>query len=864
MKTTKAAMLFFAAAVLATLFALDVSGQGMSPVNPKFIEWQKRRAAQTAEAVGKDNGAQTSTNAQRRASVRRSAAAADGGGEEEVGFGLIPTVMDMDYLADINAGVVRAPVGGFPSSYDLRAQNRLSPVRDQGDYGTCWAFAAMGSLESGVLGKEGTADDFSENNLANLHGWDYDGFLIGGNALMATAYFAKWCGPVAESSDAYPNPGGSPTLAPIRHVQRVVWVPGKSDSLDNDAIKEAVMGHGALYASYYHASSYYKSSTASYCYPGGHSDNHAVAIVGWDDDYPASNFKIKPSGNGAYLVRNSWGAEWGDSGYYWVSYYDGTFARSTMYSFRNAEDTGNYGKIYQHDPLGMVNAFPRNWGANVFTATGADEIAAVGFYALTPKTSYSLSIYTGCQSGRPASGTCALTQSGTIDEPGYVTVPLSKSVSVTSGSRFSVVLKLTTPGFSYPQAIEYASTGISSGATASSGQSYYSSNGSSWTDLTQWNGTANFCIKAYAAAAVVTPDLASVSVSGPATVESGKTAKFTATARYTDNSEKAIHAHWLIADGSDYAAITSDGTLTAAETVVDRQVVIRAAYGENGIEKTCDWSLVVTAGPPPAPTGLVATQGTEARAIRLSWSAASGADAYAVYRSATDSSANAVYLGVAEAAKYSDTAAVPGKDYWYFVKARNSSGTSPLSSGASGWRALSAPVNFTAADGTSFDGVSVSWEAVEGASFHRVFRADSFDADPEPISDWIDGTAFFDDTAEPGVVHWYSVAAAVDSMGSRPSERSIPDDGFRAAPVVPASLSIEGRASVESGGVSDYSAYVLFSNGTIGSSPVSPTWRVSKGSVSRLGAMTAPVVTTNEEITLSANTTIEGVAVSGT
>lgn len=55
---------------------------------------------------------------------------------------------------------------------------------------------------------------------------------------------------------------------------------------------------------------------------------HAVAVVGWDDDFPVSNFKAEngnlPEGNGAFLVKNSWGTNWGDDGYVWVSYYDNT------------------------------------------------------------------------------------------------------------------------------------------------------------------------------------------------------------------------------------------------------------------------------------------------------------------------------------------------------------------------------------------------------------------------------------------------------------------------------------------------------------------------------------------------------------
>ena len=290
----------FSVAALALLGAVVAWGQGVAPVNPKFLEWQRRKAA-------------TAKTDQHQTPGRRSLAAQDGGLSEEENFGLVPDIMDMDYLADINSGVVRAPVGGFPSSYDLRTQSRLTAVRNQNPYGTCWAHATMASMESGILGREGVVTDFSENNLANLHGWDW-GFDDGGNGTIATAYLVRWGGPVTESSDSYPNPGGSRTLDPVRHVQRVVWIPGKSDSLDNDAIKEAVMEHGAIMVLYYHSSSYYKSATSAYYYPGSASVNHAVAIVGWNDNYAASNFASMPPGNGAYLVRNSWGTDWGSDG----------------------------------------------------------------------------------------------------------------------------------------------------------------------------------------------------------------------------------------------------------------------------------------------------------------------------------------------------------------------------------------------------------------------------------------------------------------------------------------------------------------------------------------------------------------------
>jgi hypothetical protein len=78
--------------------------------------------------------------------------------------------------------------------------------------------------------------------------------------------------------------------------------------------------------------------------------------------------------------------------------------------------------------------------------------------------------------------------------------------------RFSIALKLTTPGYNYPLPIEYAVSGYSSAATAAAGQSFYSVEGISWYDLASWNTTANFCIKGYS----VMPGFPEIAVEQPA------------------------------------------------------------------------------------------------------------------------------------------------------------------------------------------------------------------------------------------------------------------------------------------------------------------------------------------------------------
>ncbi len=90
-------------------------------------------------------------------------------------------------------------------------------------------------------------------------------------------------------------------------------------------------------------------------------------------------------------------------------------------------------------------------------------------------------------------------QTGTVDEPGYRTVPLQAAVPLQQGECFSVVVKLTAPGVTKPVAIEYPIAGYSSKASANPGESYVSSDGETWQDLTTRNGLdeANVCLKAF-------------------------------------------------------------------------------------------------------------------------------------------------------------------------------------------------------------------------------------------------------------------------------------------------------------------------------------------------------------------------------
>ncbi|HPP13191.1 MAG TPA: C1 family peptidase, partial [bacterium] len=308
------------------------------------------------------------------------------------GLGFVPPTVDFSHLAR-GKPASTGPGLAAPSKYDLRSLNKVTGIRDQGSAGSCWAHASYASLESCHL--PGETWDFSENHMKNLlssaypEGFDR-GHADGGNHLMSTAYLARWTGPVKESEDPYnASSGSSPTnLSPSKHVQTVLFLPDRTGPTDNNIIKNAIQSYGAVYTSMCFASAYYVSKNYAYYYKGSNSSNHAVALVGWDDNFDRNKFSGSasgiPDGNGAFIVKNSWGSYWGDKGYFYVSYYDSRIgAYNAVFPAARPVTESTY--IYQYDPLGWVVSYgfgsKTAWAANIFTAVSAgNSLNGVSFY----------------------------------------------------------------------------------------------------------------------------------------------------------------------------------------------------------------------------------------------------------------------------------------------------------------------------------------------------------------------------------------------------------------------------------------------------------------------------------------------------
>lgn len=399
----------------------------------------------------------------------------------------------------------------FPERYDLRELNRMTSVKNQGSINDCWSFSALASLESNLKRVEGNDYDFSEIHMAVNHGFSLTAD-DGGNSQMATAYMSRWDGPGDERDEPYPNPaviGNIPSLKkiiPQKHVQEVLFIPDRLGATDNDDIKWALINYGAIDASMLYQDEFYNETTKAYYNNLSTSINHGVNIIGWDDNYPKENFLAQPPGNGAFIVKNSWGESFGDGGYFYISYYDNSIGKENAL-FVNAESVKNYNKIYQYDELGMISllssSLKETWFSNVFTCSSTESdleiLSGVSFYTSKKNTNYDIYLETDFDKYGFTRVTSNKIKTGSIYMPGYHTIAIDNPDELLNGKKFAVVVKLYSTSEEVEVPIEYKAQGYSDGATAQMGQSFVSFEGSSWEDIENVlpGESSNVCLKAF-------------------------------------------------------------------------------------------------------------------------------------------------------------------------------------------------------------------------------------------------------------------------------------------------------------------------------------------------------------------------------
>lgn len=373
----------------------------------------------------------------------------------------------------------------YPDKYLLEEKGYVTPVKYQNPYGTCWAFAAIGSAESTYKKKTGIELNLSELQLAwftynnygiadplNLVKNDggsynfapsekFDSLLnLGGNQEFASNTLISGIGiSKEEKSLPYPSTGEVEEVEGVLkiHERQLASKPNNNECYIGDYrvtnidqysmknkndIKSALMEKGGLAISYYHDDCYISDDNKSYYCNDKTSQNHAVLLVGWDDNYPATNFNTNPSGNGAWRCKNSWSQFWGDDGYFYISYYDKSLSDVAFaYSIEEITENNNY-DIYQYDGgFSYDYLYGENvYVANEFKAQDNISVERIGLSTLDADTYYDVDIYVNCDNNSPKSGTKILEQNGNIKNAGYHTINLNKAVKVTNGKNYSIVV----------------------------------------------------------------------------------------------------------------------------------------------------------------------------------------------------------------------------------------------------------------------------------------------------------------------------------------------------------------------------------------------------------------------------------------
>ena len=611
-------------------------------------------------------------------------------------------------------------------------------IRNQNPYGTCWGFAPTSLAELSVLNNDGTLLDLSELHSIYFayHYTSADGkdgvkylptassnyLFMGGDPSFIYHTYANWVGAADEKTAPYSEAaatlesGLSNDIAmnDSAHLRNFYIV----NKADRKYIKQLIKEYGGVGMSYYDDNQYYDYSTNSYYSTVSGNTNHAISVVGWDDD------KVTNSSNkGAWLVRNSWGSDkYSHFGYFWMSY-DEPSIYDRVYALDCVSDTGSsdddfYDHNYQYDlsaysQYGWIGTGTSSTIANIFTATGTQLLKAVGVETQNPNINYTVNIYTDiANSSNPESGTLVRTQTGSFTYQGFHTIKMDNPLTLTKGEKFSVVIKLESmDGKSGAYYVMESKYNLGNAASwycgGEKGQSFYYNYG--WRDMVESMG-GNVRIKAY------TDDVQIQKPSAPSGLS-------------VSNTIASLTLKWnVVTDATGYEIYRAgtDGKYSKITTVTS------TSYVDTNVKNNTQYSYKIkaynAAGASAFSTAasLKKTQISVSKlkadangsTVQLSWTGGvTGAEGYVIYRRTEGGSYDEI--GRTSGNTYSNTISA-GIKYYYAVAVYSGSRTEDKCPEV-GVMYLVAPSGLSVSN--TIASLTLKWNAVKGATGYEIYRA---------------------------------------------------------------------------------------------------------------------------------------------